>query len=222
MHFSAKSLLVAATLVATTSSHGIITKPWPRTPGNATIAACGTAVVNEIKADNTTHVEGLPEAAATDSGYHAAECNLFLCRGLQYGDNTAYVNKYTPGQVLEIDVYIRIKHEGTANVSVVDAKSNTVISQLKFWDRYADDALAVLPANNTVFNVTIPTDLGTKCVTPGACVSSFLTCGRLIVDVANVNRFCNGGGLGRRHIRLMSLVLISLLLHQQQSIRTDS
>jgi hypothetical protein len=49
-------------------------------------------------------VEGLPEAAKTDSSYKADACNLWLCRGLQFADNTANVETYTAGQTVHIDV----------------------------------------------------------------------------------------------------------------------
>jgi len=171
MYFSASSLLAAASLATTISAHGIITTPYPRAVGAASLAACGSAVTDLIVADNTSHVEGLPEAAATDSAYHASKCNLWLCKGLQYADNTANVLALSPGQVLPIDVYIRIPHEGTANVSIVDTKKNAIIgSELIYWDRYADQALATLPANNSAFSITVPRSLGGSCLYPGDCV----------------------------------------------------
>ena len=68
----------AAALASTAWSHGVITTPAPRAVGAASLATCGSDVTNLIKADNTLHVEGLPEAAATDSAYNATECNLWL------------------------------------------------------------------------------------------------------------------------------------------------
>jgi hypothetical protein len=118
-------------------------------------------------------VEGLPEAAKKDSTYKPDdECNLWLCRGLQHADNTANVETYKAGQTVHFEVNIRIRHAGTANVSVVDTKSNKVVQQLLYWDNYADEKLATLPANNTAFDVTIPSDLGGACATTGSCVSS--------------------------------------------------
>lgn len=177
MLFSLSSLLTAASLAATVSSHGLIVKPTPRGPGAASLAACGSAVTNNIKGDLTSHVEGLPEAAKTDKKYVAAECNLWLCRGLQFGDNTANVATYTPGQVVPFTVKITIKHAGTANVSVVDTKTNKIIGkQLLFWGpgaggAYADEKQSTLPANQTSFDVTIPKDLGSACAKAGDCVS---------------------------------------------------
>jgi hypothetical protein len=54
---------------------------------------------------------------------------------------------------------------------VVDTKNNKIIKQLLYWDKYADDKFSTLPANNTAFDVTIPTDLGAACATAGNCVS---------------------------------------------------
>jgi len=59
------------------------------------------------------------------------------------------------------------------NVSVIDMKTNAAIgAPLISFDSYADESLAVLPANNTNFNVTIPTTLGAACTVAGSCVSS--------------------------------------------------
>lgn len=97
MHFSLPSHLAAAALASTAWSHGIITIPAPRAVGAASSTACGSGVTNLIKADNTLHVKGLLEAAATNSAYNAAQCNLRLCKGLQLADNKANVQKFTVG-----------------------------------------------------------------------------------------------------------------------------
>jgi len=171
MLFSKSSIIAVAALFNRAASHGIITIPYPRAVGDASLAACGSGVTNLIKADNTSHVEGLPEAAAADTAYNAKLCNLWLCKGLQFADNTANVEAYYPGQVVPINVFIRVPHEGTANVSIVDTTVNEVLgSELIYWDRYADQALAVLPANNSAFEITIPRDLEGKCLTAGQCV----------------------------------------------------
>ena len=177
MHFSLPSSIAAALLLATSAStHGIISNPYPRVIGNASLSTCGSAITALIKADNTSHVEGLPEAGATDPAYNSTECNLFLCKGLKFADvPVTGIQSYMPGQVVNITVYIRIPHEGTANFSIVDTKMNQVVGEpLIYFDRYADNALAVLPASNTNFAVTIPGDLGGKCKVAGDCVSSSL------------------------------------------------
>lgn len=108
----------------------------------------------------------------TDSKFNAAECNLWLCRGLQLEDAAkAGIEVFTPGQKVDISVNIRIKHHGTANVSIVSTKTNKVIGdELLYWDKYADERLPSLPPNNTAFEVVIPTTLGTQCANAGDCV----------------------------------------------------
>lgn len=174
MHFSLASFLTTATFVGTAWSHGIITTPAPRAVGAASLAACGSGVTKLIRADNTSHVEGLPEIAATDNAYKAADCNLWLCKGLQLADNKANVQNFTAGQTLDMLIWIRIPHAGTANVSVVDTKTNQVIGEplISFRD-YADQSLPTLPKNNTNFSVTIPKGLEKRCATAGQCVSLF-------------------------------------------------
>jgi len=169
MHFSTSSLVTIASVASTAYAHGVITSPWPRALGPATLAACGSAITEIIQADNTTHVEGLPEAGATDQAYNATACDLWLCRGQQFADSTD-IQTWAAGQVVPLEVWIRIPHEGTANVSIVDTKTNTIIGKpLIYWDRYADENLKTLPLNNTNFEVTIP-DLAGKCATAGDCV----------------------------------------------------
>jgi hypothetical protein len=151
MHFSLPSHLAAAALASTAWSHGIITIPAPHTVGAASFVACGSGVTNLIKANNTSHVKGLPEAAATNSAYNAAECNLWLCKGLQLADNKANVQNFTAG-VLDMLIWIRIPHTGTANVSVVDTKTNRVIGDpLISFTGYANQTLPTLPKDNHKF-----------------------------------------------------------------------
>lgn len=78
---------------------------------------------------------------------------------------------------------IPIPHEGPMNVSVIDMKTNTAIgAPLIAFDSYADESLAALPANNTNFNVTIPTTLGSACTVAGDCVSGSPTWNRQETD----------------------------------------
>lgn len=49
MLFSFNTIVAVASLAATVSSHGLITKPIPYGPGVVSPAACGTAVTNNIK-----------------------------------------------------------------------------------------------------------------------------------------------------------------------------
>lgn len=131
----------------------------------------------------------------TDKKYNATACNLWLCRGLQLENAAnASVISWMPGQKVHIDVKITIKHhvsltilsdqillfhrvfvltrhQGTANVSIVSTKTNKIIGdQLLYWNSYADERLATMPANNTAFDVVIPTTLGNQCATAGDCV----------------------------------------------------
>ncbi|CZR66324.1 related to chitin binding protein [Phialocephala subalpina] len=165
------SILLLGTLASTAFSHGLITSPPSRVAGTAMQAACGTAVTALVQADNTSHVEGMPEAAATTANFNSTACNVFLCKGLQFADNTANVQNFTAGQVVNMRASIPIPHEGPMNVSIINTQTNTAIgAPLITFDSYADESLAALPANNTNFNVTIPNNLGTNCTTAGTCV----------------------------------------------------
>lgn len=166
-----KSFFCLAGLATTAFSHGIITSPPVRAVGSAMIAACGASVAALITADNTSHVEGQPEAAAKEANFNATACNVFLCKGLQFADNVDNVQTFQPGQVVNMLASIPIPHEGPMNVSVVNTKTNTAIgAPLISFASYADESLAELPTNNTNFNVTIPTTLGSTCATAGTCV----------------------------------------------------
>ena len=58
------------------------------------------------------------------------------------------------------------------NVSVINTKTNMAIGEpLISFVSYADESLPALPANNTNFNVTIPSTLGSTCAVAGTCVS---------------------------------------------------
>jgi len=162
-----------------------MTSPKPRAVGDATSAACGASVARILKADITDHVEGLPEAAATDSTFDASKCNLFLCKGLQFADNKANILNLTSGQSLNLKFDLPIPHEGPCNVSIVDTKTNTLIgSPLISFASYADESLAVLPKNNTDMTVTVPSTLGSKCAVAGDCVIQWVSRpdGRLLMD----------------------------------------
>lgn len=172
MHFSPLPLLSLATLAA---SHGLITSPLgTRTPSDATAAVCGKTLVSFYKADNTSYPEALLRAnpSGLKDGYNPAKCNLWLCKGFQFADNVANVKAYKPGDVVDIEVRIRIAHRGYANVSVVDTGSNTVIGEpLRVWgDGYA--ASTSPPQDQVKFSVKVP-ELGGKCTTAGSCVSIF-------------------------------------------------
>ncbi|KAH7366634.1 hypothetical protein BKA66DRAFT_498884 [Pyrenochaeta sp. MPI-SDFR-AT-0127] len=170
--------LFTATLLAilptTILGHGLITIPPSRPYGPALIANCGAKVEQNIRADNTSYVEGLPALAAKDSDYNPALCNLWLCKGLQFADNpTANLQSWTSGQVVPIKVWLRIPHEGSANVSIVDTKSDKIIgSMLKVWAKgYAPGRKETdAPLDQREFSITVPEGLEDKCAVAGDCV----------------------------------------------------
>lgn len=59
-------------------------------------------------------------------------------------------------------------------MSVVNTATNQIIGlPLLVFDSYADENLAVLPANNTAFSVTLPkssAELSATCAVAGKCV----------------------------------------------------
>lgn len=171
MHIPTTATALLGLLAAQVSAHGLVTKPPTREPGAATAAVCGAKMVAFYKADNTSYPEALKREKGWDTGYNAAKCNLYLCRGFQFDDNKNQVQNYKPGDVVDMEVYIRIPHKGYANVSVIDLGTNTVIGDpLKKW---ADNYAASLnpPKDQTNFTVTIP-NLAGKCTSPGQCVST--------------------------------------------------
>ncbi|KAK3318212.1 hypothetical protein B0H66DRAFT_228229 [Apodospora peruviana] len=162
-----KSFIIAALVAVTTvSAHGNITSPPARLGGPAMAKACGQSAVSAVLQDGTIPLENLLPAPAA--------CNLFLCRGALFADNAARVQTFALGQTIDFTAILPIPHEGPANVSVVDTKTNQVIGQpLIVFDSYADENLAVLPANNTAFSVTLPAasaTLESACSVAGACV----------------------------------------------------
>lgn len=185
-------------------------------PGDATTSACGSSVVADIVRDKTSHVEGLPELAAQDAGYNAAQCNLWLCRGVQFGDNAANVQAYAAGQVVPVKIALTIPHLGSANVSVVDTKTDEIIGEpLVSWPAgYADERQfygQTLPANQTDFNITIPTTLGDRCATAGDCVSLvffyFLFFSLVPSSFIGLARFLGVNCVGSRTVQKRTILL---------------
>jgi hypothetical protein len=170
-------------------------------------SACGASVAALVTADNTSHIEGMPEAAAQIANFNSTACNLFLCKGLQFADNTANVQTFQPGQVVNMLASLPIPHEGPMNVSIINTKTNTAIgTPLIEFASYADESLAQLPANNTNFNVTIPNNLGTNCTVAGTCVR-FMTRVMTKTKLTFIRSY-NGSGLVRRLTKRTSLVSI--------------
>lgn len=156
-------------LVPAVYGHGKILTPPPREPGPAMEAVCGQQVYDNQAANDQGNSQNELQIALTQSDYNAAECNLFLCKGYQFADNSANVQTFSPGQVVPMTAVISAPHTGTCNVSVVNTQTNTMISQeLIYFSDYASNAHTI-PPNNTAFSVTIPTDLGDQCNTAGVC-----------------------------------------------------
>lgn len=163
------AILMAAGLITTVSAHGRILTPTPRAPGAAMAAACGQQVEVNQASDPNGNIQGMLQVAASQTDYDAAACDIWLCKGYKYADNTALVQSWTAGQVVPFTFNVAAPHTGTANVSIVDTATNTVISQLLYYDVFASTATGVT-ANQTSFSITIPSDLGSQCATAGACV----------------------------------------------------
>jgi hypothetical protein len=179
-------VLLVLALASTVYSHGIITSPPPRMPGAAMKAACGeqgdfkhphiqnyhinhSKVFDNQSSDNEGNIQGELQIAMQQKDHKPATCELSLCKGYQFADNSANIQTFTPGQVLPMTIKVGAPHTGTANVSIVDTKANAIIGdQLIFFSDYASTSHTI-PANNTQFSVTIP-DLGSKCAVAGDCV----------------------------------------------------
>ncbi|KAM0332074.1 hypothetical protein ACHAQA_002343 [Verticillium albo-atrum] len=154
--------LASAILATTISAHGNLVTPPPRVPGPAMVAACGQQNVNSVLADPGIPLENFRNTPAT--------CQLDLCRGATFADNTDRVQTFTAGQVVPITAELPIPHEGPCNVSLVDTATNTVIGPpLILFQSYADESLAQLPANNTAFQVTMPQLQVGQCAQAGEC-----------------------------------------------------
>jgi len=164
------SLLTLVGLTSKVYGHGTITSPPARQAGQAMEAACGQQVFNNQKGDNEGNVQGEIQIAQSQKDYNPATCNLFQCKGYMFEDNKANVQTFAPGQKIQMTIKIGAPHTGTANVSIVDTKANAVIGdQLIYFSDYASNSHPI-PANNTNFEITMPTDLGGKCTQAGDCV----------------------------------------------------
>ncbi|KAF3024140.1 hypothetical protein E8E14_006610 [Neopestalotiopsis sp. 37M] len=160
------ALTFGAIVAPMVSAHGMIKTPTPRGAGSAMSSACGSQIYNMMSSDAYGNIQGETQLIGSD---FTDECNLWQCKGMQYSDNTANVQSYSTGDVVDITYDIRAPHTGTANVSIVDTASNTIIGDiLASWDVFASNSQASA-ANETSFSITIP-DLGGKCTTGGECV----------------------------------------------------
>jgi hypothetical protein len=153
-------------LLPLVAAHGFLSSPEPRRPGDAYRAACGDQPFFQQSSDINGNVQGIQQVAGSDT---SADCNLWLCKGFVFEDNTDKVQSYSLGQTIDIVANIAAPHTGYANVSVVKTSTNTMIgTPLIEFSNYASNA--GVDANNTRFSVTLPETLGTDCTTAGDCV----------------------------------------------------
>ncbi|OLN96303.1 hypothetical protein CCHL11_04500 [Colletotrichum chlorophyti] len=161
-------IFTALSFVAAVSAHGKLMEPTPRPAGDAFKEACGNTLWNTEQSDPYGNIQGLAQQAG--SSLDASKCDLALCKGYQFADNSANIQSYTPGQTIDMKVEIRAPHTGVANVSVVDTTTNSIIGQpLISFENYASTKTGVA-ANNTAFSVTLPDTLPATCSTAGNCV----------------------------------------------------
>lgn len=194
MKNAASQIMASASLLALASAHGFITSPSPRMPGDAMAKACGQQMLSNQKSDNYGNVQGELQVAQDD--YNEEACNIFLCKGYKYEDNTENVQEYTIGQTVDISVDIRAPHTGVANVSVVSTSSNQILgSVLKSWDVYASNS-ETIPEGQKEFSIEIP-DVGSDCSSPGDCVIQWFWDARDIDQTyESCIDFTVGGGSG--------------------------
>jgi hypothetical protein len=208
MFFTVATVLLLASAVL---SHGIITVPPSRGIGPAISTACGQAITSAIKSDNTSYVEQLTKLASSDSKFDAAACDLYLCKGLQFSDNSANVQTWKASDVVPIKIWLRIPHEGIANVSIVSTKQNKQVGDfLKIWSSgYAPGKSENdVPFEQREFSVTIPSGLESTCANAGDCVSQYSICRGACLAETQYRCF-SGGGWALLQSRRTSLVLTS-------------
>jgi hypothetical protein len=167
---AAIGLAAFATQVA---AHGYLTSPKPRMPGDALTKACGSQVFNMWNSDINGNVQTALQTASNQNDFDEAACNIWQCKGMKFEDNTANVQSYTAGEKVPITFNVAAPHTGVANMSVIDTKTGSIIgSPLITFDEYASTAKGVTDADKN-FDITIPSDLGSKCATAGDCVLQF-------------------------------------------------
>lgn len=170
MKYSTSIIAAGCGMVSTVASHGFLTSPQPRLAGDAMKAACGRQVFNNQASDSYGNIQGELQVAASQPDYDEEACNIWLCKGFKFADNTANVQTWTAGQTVEFKFDVRAPHTGYANVSIVNTATNTIIGdQLLVYSDFGDNSKTI-PTNETSFSVTIPSDLGDTCSIAGACV----------------------------------------------------
>lgn len=170
MKYSSSVLLAGYGLINTVASHGFLTSPQPRLAGAAMKTTCGEQLFSQQTSDNYGNIQGMLQVAANQADYDEAACNIWQCKGFKYADNTANVQSWTAGQSVDFKFDVRAPHTGYANVSIVNTATNSIIGdQLLYYSDFGDNSKSI-PANETSFSITIPSDIGDTCSTAGACV----------------------------------------------------
>ena len=190
---SYSAAIALAGFASSVAAHGFITSPAPRLPGDGLKAACGDQVYNQQSSDHYGNVQG---ALQNLQGSHP-DCRMWQCKGVPFAD-AGDIFSYTAGQVIPMKVEIRAPHDGVANVSIVNIKTDKVIGEpLKSWDSYA---LTSSPISEhpewTSFDITMP-DVSAECANKGDCIIQWFW------DAASIDRtyescidFTMGGGSG--------------------------
>jgi len=163
------SVMAAASMAALANAHGYFVTPKGRVPGTTFQDECGMQAYYNMEGSINGNIQGLEQVVQGQTDYHPDECNLWKCKGLKYQDNIANVQKYTPGQVVDLYFDIVAPHTGTANVSIIKTETNKILTaNLKQWDVYASNSVPTVDSQEH-FSVTMPTNLGTECATQGDC-----------------------------------------------------
>ena len=125
MQNAVSKVMASASMIALVSAHGFILSPSPRMPGSAMSDACGEQMYNNQMGDNYGNVQGELQVTNGQTDFDAAACNVWLCKGYKYDDNTDNVQEYTVGQEITatvfepgavVDVVGTSKGKGTAGV----------------------------------------------------------------------------------------------------------
>ncbi|KAF1362719.1 hypothetical protein EJ07DRAFT_106586 [Lizonia empirigonia] len=190
---SYSAAIALAGFASSVAAHGFISSPSPRLPGNGLKAACGDQVYNQQSSDHYGNVQG---ALQNLQGDHP-DCRMWQCKGVPFAD-AGEIFTYSAGEVVPMKIDIRAPHDGVANVSIVNIKTDKVIGEpLISWDQYAltSSPMSAHP-NWTSFDITMP-DVSSECAQAGDCVIQWYW------DAAAINQtyescidFKMGGGSG--------------------------
>jgi hypothetical protein len=201
-------LPILLTTISLVSGHGIVISPPSRTPGPASLSACGKEITNIIEADNQTSIGSLQIASVSSSSFNPKKCNLLVCKGLQLDDNKDNMQVWTPGEKVKLEVWTRIPHAGWASAAIVDTASMLIVGeQLGTWETgsvsgyeahdLGDDSIGGNGDGEVrgemqvdlEFEVTIP-KVYPRCAVAGECVS-------IPLDL------CGNRGCGKEHLLIL-------------------